>query len=86
MRGGTAIECSEFLKHHPLDKLDNKSVEMTCEMPGYYIKDTSNVITIYRSPNGNLNQFLMVLEVTLLDVFNKNNIQIKKLLRFNIIF
>lgn len=78
LRGGVAIHCNKFLKYNPLENLNYKFVEITCELSECYIKDTKMLlITIYPSPNGNLDHFLMVLEDTLLDVFNKYNVQTK---------
>ena len=70
--GGTLIAVKETLDYKPLFHLNNISVEKHCEIAAVKIENFNVVVNIYRSPNGDFNVFMEILE-KLLNKIGINN-------------
>ena len=74
IHGGVAIYCLKRFNCYPNKQVNNLSVELHCEIVGISYSDTQ-ILTVYRPPNGDFNIFLEKLSLALDIITNKNNKQ-----------
>ena len=87
IHGGVCIFTKNTIESSEIEFINKKSIEMDCEMSGIYLRSQEIIIiSIYRSPIGNLDNFLEVIEATLIRTTNvhKRNTQIVIVGDFNI--
>ena len=70
------------IQYRELQYVREKAQEFECEVTGVYLPDWNTVVvSTYRSPSGNVNTFLKILEETLIDIIRNNKQDAKSLSR-----
>ena len=79
IHGGVCIFTRNSIQASEIKLLCNNSTEVDCEMAGVYLQQHSFIIIpVYRSPNGNFDNFLQTIESTLTQItaLYKHNVRI----------